>query len=391
MDQTPEWADKQWSKELPALRARGEGQEIEYMVAFPQNARELAKEIAAFATTNPGTILIGVSDDGDLVGIADGQTPAGRDDLLERIGGVCRSTVKPSITPVAKFAVESEKTVLVLVVPKGAQPVYYASGVPYLRHLTQSRPAEPHEVLDLARLYFVSSNLVGEQEDNSDLRHLYSELARVLVNVLIYANEANDREFNPWLDMWRAEFGYAARDLRELAVRDVAIEEKIADEIIKLSRNLDEVARLPLYVGSGGEDLETLTDNVEKLAEDLKQRLIDTKPLGADSIKIVRAELKASARKLSELSARSEAMVDNGRIEEFQSEASSIGLRVLELSYFNIVELGSERLADIKRLGRILHLVETMPLYADGGLSMKAIQDTVVESGRQLMDLVETL
>ena len=58
---TPEWADDQWSKDLPVLRARGENQDLEYMESFPQTARDLAREIAAFATTNQGTILIGVS------------------------------------------------------------------------------------------------------------------------------------------------------------------------------------------------------------------------------------------------------------------------------------------------------------------------------------------
>jgi len=65
----PDWADESLSRDLPIMRARGEGQELEYMETFPGNTRELAKEIAAFATSNAGTILIGVSDSGELVGL----------------------------------------------------------------------------------------------------------------------------------------------------------------------------------------------------------------------------------------------------------------------------------------------------------------------------------
>ena len=55
-DRIPAWADEGWSQDLPVLRARGEGQDLEYMEAFPQNTRELAKEIAAFAASNSGSV-----------------------------------------------------------------------------------------------------------------------------------------------------------------------------------------------------------------------------------------------------------------------------------------------------------------------------------------------
>ena len=48
--QMPQWADERLSADLPVLRARGESQELEYIESFPQNVRELGKEIAAFAT-----------------------------------------------------------------------------------------------------------------------------------------------------------------------------------------------------------------------------------------------------------------------------------------------------------------------------------------------------
>jgi predicted HTH transcriptional regulator len=86
----PDWADEQLSKDLPVLRAQGEGQQLEYIESFPANTRDLAREIAAFATSNTGTILIGVADSGDLVGVEGAESLEARDSLLRRIEGICR-------------------------------------------------------------------------------------------------------------------------------------------------------------------------------------------------------------------------------------------------------------------------------------------------------------
>src|SRR5258705_138303 len=98
----PNWADESLSRDLPILRSRGEGQELEYMATFPSNTRELAKEIAAFATSNAGTILIGVGDSGDIVGLSSCATAEGRDQLIRRLEGISRGTVQPAVTPTAK-------------------------------------------------------------------------------------------------------------------------------------------------------------------------------------------------------------------------------------------------------------------------------------------------
>ncbi len=85
-----DWADAQLSQDLPVLRSRGESQELEYIEALPQNTRELGKEIAAFATSNTGTILLGVSDFGDLIGLEGLESAEKRDQILQRVGGICR-------------------------------------------------------------------------------------------------------------------------------------------------------------------------------------------------------------------------------------------------------------------------------------------------------------
>lgn len=383
MANVPSWADEGWSEQLPVLRSRGEGQDLEYMREFPENTRELAKEIAAFATSNSGTILIGVSDDGELVGVPDGEAMATRDLLCKRLSGVCTNAVKPSITPDAKFAVESGKTVLVIVIPRGSQPVYYQGNTPYLRHLSAARPAEPHEVIDLVRKHIQASNLVESDQTTNEARELYSELARILINVLLFADQSRERMVNPWLDMWRSQFEYAASDLRRIAAQDVTIREGIDDDLRKLAESLDEVASLRMVMGCGPE-LMTLTRKASTIASDLKQRLIDTKPLGADSVDTIRRMIKESARRLKDLVSRSDAMVNAGRIDEFQSEASRIGQTLLELSFYDIDQVTADLQADLRRIGRELHIVETEEIYMDGGVSLKTIQDKVTNCSDQL-------
>ena len=62
----PPWVDEQLSKDLPLLRAMGESQNLEFKEEMPNQISDLAKEIAAFATSNTGTILLGVEDNGTV-------------------------------------------------------------------------------------------------------------------------------------------------------------------------------------------------------------------------------------------------------------------------------------------------------------------------------------
>lgn len=370
----PEWADEQLSRDLSALRARGESQDLEYMESFPQNVYELAKEIAAFGTSNPGTILIGVSDMGDLVGLEDVLAIEGRDTLLRRIEGICRGTIKPAITPTVKFANEDDKTVLVIIIPKGSQPVYYSNHIPYIRHITESRPAEPHEIVELVRLWLPAVGLEGEDQD--PLAHLISEIAPVIVDVLIYADEADERNVNPWLEMWRTQFQQGAAELRELAIRDIAIEQGMSDELNELAQALDEVATFRMYLGCW-EKLSALIRRVYELASLIKHRRIDPVPLSEASLGGIKQTIVSSVRSLSSLVDRAEQMVEQGRIEEFQAKASEVGHILLRASQYNISSLQDGIDKKLQAIGRDLHLVETMRICLDGGHSLNAIIEKV--------------
>lgn len=386
----PNWADEKLSKDLPVLRSRGEGQYLEYKQIFPQNTRDLAKEIAAFATSNQGTILIGVSDSGDLLGIDGADNQEERDDLLKRLEGICRGTVKPAITPVAKFAVENDLIVLVINIPHGRQPIYYSNNIPYVRHLTEARPAEPHEVLELIAEYLNDQKIGGSENIANARSEFYSDLAKVVGATLIYADQSRDREVNPWLDQWRTEFSYAASELRELSVRDIAIEENLVQELKEAASSLDEVATLRLTIGSG-KDLEELTEKAKERLVALKQSRIDSIQLSDDSLNQVREMIIVTERKLHDLVSRSYDMVETGKIEELQDEASGLGHGLLKIAQYNINALGDGVKEELTAIGRTLHLVETMRLYADGGKSTQAILDRISESTNCLHQLIAKL
>jgi len=65
----PEWADPVLTSDLPRLLRAGENQSVEFKQSIPKQSSDLANEIAAFASSNDGLILLGVSDDGKVVGV----------------------------------------------------------------------------------------------------------------------------------------------------------------------------------------------------------------------------------------------------------------------------------------------------------------------------------
>lgn len=116
--------------------AIGEGQDVEFKAQIPRNASDLATEIAAFATSGGGTILLGVDDAGRVVGYDDGR---------ERIEGIARN-VAPTPTMSIDLVPYHEKTIGLVRVGGGPEPIYYANDRPYVRQGSLSRPATPGEV-----------------------------------------------------------------------------------------------------------------------------------------------------------------------------------------------------------------------------------------------------
>lgn len=115
--------------------SRGEGQYVEFKESMPRTARDLAKEIAAFSTSDGGVILIGVANDGRIAGFTD----------RERVEG-CLRDVDPSPKAIIELVAHGGSSICVVWVAKGDSPPYFVDGRVYVRRGSLSDVARPAEV-----------------------------------------------------------------------------------------------------------------------------------------------------------------------------------------------------------------------------------------------------
>jgi ATP-dependent DNA helicase RecG len=104
--------------ELNKLIVLGEGLSLE----FKRSVSHLGREICAFANTSGGRILVGVSDEGVMTGVANANR------AKSEIQNVARS-----MDPPLGLEIESVGDVLVVTVPSGREKPYSANGKFYLR------------------------------------------------------------------------------------------------------------------------------------------------------------------------------------------------------------------------------------------------------------------
>ena len=146
----PPWADAGLSHALPSLCAKGEGQTIEFKLQLPAQPHDIAKSIAAFASSNDGLLVYGVSDDGRIVGLAEASDPTWRDRIQQRLFNAAKE-IKPPVHPTVSWASVDGRIACVVKVAKGCEAVYYSNHRPIVRRGPTSRPAEPGEVEQVFR------------------------------------------------------------------------------------------------------------------------------------------------------------------------------------------------------------------------------------------------
>lgn len=82
---------------------------------------DIRKTIIAFANTDGGTIYIGITDDGEVVGILD------VDEEMLKLSNMIRDSIKPDVTLFTSIECEyiQEKSIIKVVVQKGTESPYY--------------------------------------------------------------------------------------------------------------------------------------------------------------------------------------------------------------------------------------------------------------------------
>lgn len=146
----PAWADPELSSALPSLCAKGEGQAIEFKLELPAQPHDIAKSIAAFASSNDGLLIYGVSDNSRIVGLAEASDPKWRDRIQQRLLSAAKE-IKPPVHPTVSWACVEGRFACVVRVEKGLEAIYYSNHRPIVRRGPISRPAEPGEVEQVFR------------------------------------------------------------------------------------------------------------------------------------------------------------------------------------------------------------------------------------------------
>ena len=129
---------------ISALIAGGEGATVEFKRSL---ARDVGRELCAFANAGGGTVLLGVTDAGKVVGVAD------HNRLKARVLSTARSADPP-----IEVEVESAGEVLRVVLPSQKRKPYSFGGRFFMREGASSRQLSNAEVEDLfyaaGRLHF---------------------------------------------------------------------------------------------------------------------------------------------------------------------------------------------------------------------------------------------
>jgi len=130
-------------EKLIELINSGEGHQVEFKEKVPR-PNDLASEIVAFANTDGGTIIFGVNDKAEIVGLQF------EGNLEEYLMNLCRTNCLPGIIPSYSLEIIDQKKIAALYVPKGSDRPYQTNqDYYYIRVGTSKRRASKEELLRL--------------------------------------------------------------------------------------------------------------------------------------------------------------------------------------------------------------------------------------------------
>lgn len=146
---------------------------------------DLKKEVIAFANTDGGTIMIGIEDDGAVIGIAE------IDKEVNKVSSMLRDAIKPDITMFVKISTEEyqDKNIIKIVIQSGEKKPYYIAskgmkptGV-FVRQGHSAAPVSENQIRVMIR-EADGVNYEGLRSLNQELTFKYSENEFVKRNVL---------------------------------------------------------------------------------------------------------------------------------------------------------------------------------------------------------------
>ncbi len=128
--------------EIQKLINKGEGHHLEFK-REEENNPDIAKTIVAFANTDGGKILIGVDDNGEIIGVSN------PDETMRRLDDIAYQRCNPPVTILQEVLSVQNKQVIAVSIPKGIQRPYMTGGKFYIRSSNRIREATREEILRL--------------------------------------------------------------------------------------------------------------------------------------------------------------------------------------------------------------------------------------------------
>jgi ATP-dependent DNA helicase RecG len=181
--------EKLRAADLPEVLRRGESSFVEFKEerVHPDS---LAKEMAAFANGEGGTILLGIADDGRVLGLT-------RPDTEEWVLNIARNNVKPALLPLFERLELEGKSIAQIIISKDLSGPFAVSGKYYVRAGSTSRESTKEELGRLFQrsryFYFEESPLPGSSLLDLD-RDRIREYFRSIYDITVEDGEAESYE-----------------------------------------------------------------------------------------------------------------------------------------------------------------------------------------------------
>lgn len=352
---------------LPQLAVGGETQTVEFKREFPKQASDLAKEIAAFATSNAGMILLGVEDDGEIVGVPEALDDVGRRTLRTRLEGIF-NIVRPTIAPGIRFALFEGKAVAAIEVPKGPQPIYYANSVPYHRLLTAARPMFPDDVIEAVLSW------AAERESGPSPESLFlGELAGFWPQVDLTVTERQLPQLNPWAENLRWTAGQQADQARQLAASAPVEMEALREPLLNLAAALNTIATERRRLGAPDLDVLQAVHDAEQIVARVQASYLGLGRFSASIAKQQRTSLTTQARLLDDLVRRIDASSGSISAKIVQDETHQRGETLFLVASLG-VGIGDEaKRRELREIAIELRAIAQLSIYMDGGRSTERI------------------
>ena len=127
--------------EVLELINKGESYHLEFKLE-EENNEDFAKTIVCFANTDGGKIVIGVDDDGNIIGVSD------VDEIMRKLDDVAINRCEPPVSIIQESVIVDDKKVVIVHIDKGSQRPYRTkSGQYYVRASNRCRQASREELL----------------------------------------------------------------------------------------------------------------------------------------------------------------------------------------------------------------------------------------------------